>query len=99
MVCFPNAGVWMTEFELDTKIYKKDNLDIIFYISGKKILNGILHYKLKSQNNEEIYLSEFAVKDNFITETKFCEQKEKPVSRLFSKIIKKGYIIGKSNEK
>ena len=89
----------MAEFELDTKIYKKDNLDITFSISGKKTLNGILHYKLKSQNNEEIYLSEFAVNDRFITESKFCEQKEKPVSRLFSKIIKKGYKIGKSNEK
>ena len=93
------CGVKMAEIELDTKIYKKDNLDITFSISGKKTLNGILHYKLKSQNNEEIYLSEFAVKDRFITESKFCEQKEKPVSRLFSKIIKKGYIIGKSNEK
>ena len=44
----------MVEIELDTKIYKTDNLDIIFSISGKKTLNGILHYKLKSQNNEEI---------------------------------------------
>jgi hypothetical protein len=89
----------MAEIELNSKIYKKNNLDITFSISGKKLLNGILHYKLKSQNNEEIYLSEFAVKDRFITESKFCEHKEKPVSRLFSKIIKKGYIIGKSNEK
>ena len=89
----------MAEIELNSKIYKKDNLDITFSISGKKLLNGILHYKLKSQNNEEIYLSEFAVKDRFISESKFCEQEEKPVSRLFSKIIKKGYIIGESNEK
>ena len=89
----------MAEIELNTKIYKKDNLDITFFISGKKILNGILHYKLRSQNNEEIYLSEFAVTDRFVLESKFCEQKEKPVSRLFSKIIQKGYIIGKSNEK
>ena len=26
----------MAEIELDTKIYKKDNLDITFSISGKK---------------------------------------------------------------
>ena len=44
----------MAEIEINTKIYKKDNLDITFFISGKKLLNGILHYKLKSQNSEEI---------------------------------------------
>ena len=52
-------------------------------------MNGILHYKLKSQNNEEIYLSEFAVKDRFITESKFCEQKDKPVSGFLVKLLKK----------
>lgn len=89
----------MTEIELNTKIYKRDNLDIHFSISGKKILNGILHYKLKSQNNEEIYLSEFAVNDRFITESKHCEKSKNTVSRLFSKIIKNGYTIGKPNDK
>lgn len=89
----------MTEIELYTKIYKRDNLDIHFSISGKKILNGILHYKLKSQNNEEIYLSEFAVNDRFITESKHCEKSKNTVSRLFSKIIKNGYTIGKPNDK
>jgi len=89
----------MAEIELNTKIYKRDNLDIDFSISGKKILNGILHYKLKSQNNEEIYLSEFAVNDRFITESKHCEKSKNTVSRLFSKIIKNGYTIGKPNDK
>ena len=48
----------MAEIEINTRIFKKDNLDITFSISGKKLLNGILHYRLKSQNSEEIYLSE-----------------------------------------
>ena len=90
---------YMTEIEINTKIYRKDNLDISFSVSGKKILNGILHYKLKSQNDEEIFLSEFAVNDRFITENKHCDKDTKSVSRLFSKIIKNGYTIGKSNEK
>ena len=38
----------VAEYELDTKIYKKENLDICYQITGKKNLNGIIHYKLKS---------------------------------------------------
>ena len=66
---------------------------------GKKVLNGILHYRLKSENSEEIFLSEHAVNDRFVTEAKYCAQPKNTVSRLFTKIIKNGYIIGKSNEK
>ena len=89
----------MAEIELNTKIFRKDNLDIVYFITGKKHLNGILHYKLKSENSEEIFLSEFAVNDRFVTESKHCEHPKNSVSRLFTKIIKNGYIIGKSNEK
>ena len=88
----------MTEIELNTKIFKKDNLDIVYSITGKKLLNGILHYKLKSENSGEIFLSEFAIYDRFITEAKHCERPHNSVSRLFTKIINKGYSIGKSNE-
>ena len=42
----------MAEIELNTKIFRKDNLDIVYSITGKKHLNGILHYKLKSDNSE-----------------------------------------------
>ena len=89
----------MAEIELNTKIFRKDNLDIAYSITGKKHLNGILHYKLKSENSEEIFLSEYAVNDRFVTETKHCAKPKNSVSRLFTKIIKNGYIIGKSNEK
>ena len=89
----------MAEIELNTKIFRKDNLDIVYSVTGKKQLNGILHYKLKSENSEEIFLSEHAVNDRFVTEAKHCPQPENSVSRLFTKIIKNGYIIGKSNEK
>jgi hypothetical protein len=88
----------MTEIELNTKIFKKDNLDIVYSITGKKLLNGILHYKLKSENSREIFLSEFAINDRFITEAKHCEKPNNSVSRLFTKIINKGYTTGKSNE-
>ena len=89
----------MAEIDLDTKIFKKDNLDIFYFITGKKLLNGILHYKIKSENSEEIFLSEYAINDRFITEAKHCEQPTNSVSRLFTKIINKGYTTGKPNEK
>ena len=89
----------MAEIEINTKIFRKDNLDIVYSITGKKFLNGILHYKLQSDNSEEIFLSEHAVNDRFVTEAKHCAQPKNSVSRLFTKIIKNGYIIGKSNEK
>jgi hypothetical protein len=89
----------LADIELKTKIFRKDNLDIVYSITGKKYLNGILHYKLKSESSEEIFLSEHAVKDRFVTEANHCSQPKNTVSRLFTKIIKNGYIIGKSNEK
>ena len=61
----------MAEIELNTKIFRKDNLDIVYSITGKKYLNGILHYKLKSESSEEIFLSEHAVNDRFVTESNY----------------------------
>ena len=89
----------MAEIEINTKIFKKDNLDIVYSITGKKLLNGILHYRLKSDSSEEIFLSEYAVKDRFVSESIKCEGSKSSVSRLFSKLIKNGYTIGKTNEK
>ena len=94
-----SVSIKKLEDELNTKIFRKDNLDIVYSITGKKHLNGILHYKLKSDNSEEIFLSEHAVNDRFVTEQKNCAESNNSVSRLFTKIIKNGYIIGKSNEK
>ena len=74
-------------------------LDLVYSITGKKLLNGILHYKLKSDVSEEIFLSEYAVKDRFVSESIKCEKSKSSVSRLFSKLIKNGYTIGKTNEK
>ena len=88
----------MTDIDIDCKIYRKDNLDIAYSITGKKLLNGILHYKLKSENSVEIFLSEFAINDRFITESNYCKKPKNSVSRLFTKIINKGYSTGKSNE-
>jgi DNA-binding MarR family transcriptional regulator len=86
--------------ELNSKIFRKDNLDLVYLITEKKILNGILHYKLKSSNSEETILSEFAIKDRFVSEIKETDKlSKKTVSRLFLKLIKKGYITGNSNDK
>ena len=93
------GGLKLVEIDLDTKVFKKENLDISYSITGKKFLNGILHYKLKSETSQEIYLSEFAIRDNFVSEDKMCEQSKNSVSRLFTKIINNGYKTGKPNEK
>ena len=86
--------------ELNTKIFRKDNLDLVYLITEKKILNGILHYKLKSSNSEETILSEFAIKDRFVSELKETDNlSKKTVSRLFLKLIKKGYMKGNQNDK
>ena len=86
--------------EINSKIFRKDNLDLVYLITEKKILNGILHYKLKSSNSEETILSEFAIKDRFVFELKETDNlSKKTVSRLFLKLIKKGYITGNSNDK
>jgi len=89
----------MVDYDLDSKIFKKENLDICYFITGKKLLNGITHYKLRSGSSQEIYLSEFALKENFVSENKMCKQSKNSVSRLFTGIISKGYQTGKSNEK
>ena len=86
--------------ELNSKLFRKDNLDLVYLITEKKILNGILHYKLKSSNLEETILSEFAIKDRFVSELKETDNLRKnTVSRLFLKLIKKGYMTGNSNDK
>ena len=86
--------------ELNSKIFRKDNLDLVYLITEKKILNGILHYKLKSSNSEETILSEFAIKDRFVCKIEETDiLSKKYVSRLFLKLIKKGYMTGNSNDK
>ena len=86
--------------EINSKIFRKDNLDLVYLITEKKILNGILHYKLKSSNSEETILSEFAIKDRFVSKLKETDNlSKKTVSRLFLKLIKKGYMTGNSNDK
>ena len=62
--------------DLQTKIYRKDNLDLVYLITEKKYLNGILHYKLKSENSDEIFLSEFAINDRFVSKVKDNEKQK-----------------------
>jgi len=82
--------------DINSKIFRKDNLDLVYFITEKKTLNGILHYKFKSENSDEIFLSEFAIRDRYMSETESKNYKQsKLVSRLFTNLIKKGYKIGK----
>jgi hypothetical protein len=82
--------------DINSKIFRKDNLDLVYFITEKKTLNGILHYKFKSENSDEIFLSEFAIRDRYMSETESQNYKQsKLVSRLFTNLIKKGYKIGK----
>lgn len=82
--------------EINSKIFRKDNLDLVYFITEKKTLNGILHYKFKSENSDEIFLSEFAIRDRYMSETESKNYKQsKLVSRLFTNLIKNGYKIGK----
>ncbi len=85
--------------DINSKIFRKDNLDLVYFITEKKTLNGILHYKFKSENSDEIFLSEFAIRDRYMSETESKNYKQsKLVSRLFTNLIKNGYKIGKWNE-
>mgnify|MGYP001227182610 FL=1 len=82
--------------DINSKIFRKDNLDLVYFITEKKTLNGILHYKFKSENSDEIFLSEFAIRDRYMSETESKNYKQsKLVSRLFTNLIKNGYKIGK----
>ena len=82
--------------DINSKIFRKDNLDLVYFITEKKTLNGILHYKFKSENSDEIFLSEFAIRDRYMSETESQNYKQsKLVSRLFTNLIKNGYKIGK----
>ena len=99
LALFTCRDVMMDEIDINTNVYKKENLDISYSITDKKILNGILHYKLISKTSQEIFLSEFAIRDNFVSEDKMCKQSKNSVSRLFAKLINNGYKTGKPNEK
>ena len=82
--------------DINSKIFRKDNLDLVYFITEKKTLNGILHYKFKSENSDEIFLSEFAIRDRYMSETESENYKQsKLVSRLFTNLIKNGYKTGK----
>ncbi len=74
-------------YDINTKLCCKENKDLVYFISAKKHLNGILHYLLESDHGQ-IYLSEFAVKDRYLhidVESK-TNNIRPAISRLYSKI-------------
>ncbi len=75
-------------YHINSKICNKENKDLIYKITGKKHLNGILHYTLVSDSGE-IYLSEYALKERFIfirENEQNCNNNKPAISRLYSKI-------------
>ncbi len=72
-------------FEINSRICSKENSDLVYSITGKKHLNGILHYQLESESGK-IYLSEFAVKDRFLRIEKNEHPEKHAVSKLYTKI-------------
>ncbi len=74
------------DYEINSKLCNKENKDLIYSITGKKYLNGILHYQLESESGQ-IYLSEFALKERFLQIDNNINNLKKPlVSSLYSKI-------------
>ena len=74
------------DYEINSKLCNKENKDLIYSITGKKYLNGILHYQLESESGQ-IYLSEFALKKRFLQINNNQNDIKKPtVSTLYSKI-------------
>ena len=75
------------DYQIDSILCNKENRDLIYSITGKKILNGILHYQLESGSGQ-IYLSEFALKERFlhIDQNNLNKIKKPPVSSLYTKI-------------
>ena len=74
------------DYEINSKLCNKENKDLIYSITGKKYLNGILHYQLESESGQ-IYLSEFALKERFLQiNNNLNNIKKPPISTLYSKI-------------
>ena len=78
------------ELNINDIIIRKGTLKEKYNIKEKKFVNNILHYIIKSNNSNEIILSQFAIEKDFIS-TKQLEEhnNKKNYIKAFKKQIKK----------
>lgn len=67
----------VNELHINQKIMRKGSLREVYSIKEKKVVNNILHYIIKSKHSNELILSEYAIKKDFITEQDFQKHKKK----------------------
>ena len=78
------------KLEVNDTIIRKGSMKETYSIKEKKFVNNILHYIIKSNNSNDIILSEYAIEKDFISSKKYAQNNEKRnFIELFKKQIKK----------
>tara|TARA_A100001234_G_scaffold165933_1_gene147129 strand:- start:837 stop:1103 length:267 start_codon:yes stop_codon:yes gene_type:complete len=78
------------ELEVNDTIIRKGTMRETYSIKEKKFVNNILHYIIRSNNSNDIILSEYAIEKDFISSKKYAQNNEKRnFIELFKKQIKK----------
>ena len=74
------------KFDINDTIIRKGTMKETYSIKEKKFVNNILHYIIKSNNSNDIILSEYAIEKDFISSEKYAQYNEK---RNFVEVFKK----------
>lgn len=64
-------------FEVNDTIIRRGTMREVYSIKEKKFVNNILHYIIKSNNSNDIILSEYAIEKDFISSKKYAQNNEK----------------------
>ena len=64
-------------FEVNDTIIRRGSMREVYSIKEKKFVNNILHYIIKSNNSNDIILSEYAIEKDFISSKKYAQNNEK----------------------
>ena len=65
------------KFEVNDTIIRRGSMKETYSIKEKKFVNNILHYIIKSNNSNDIILSEYAIEKDFISSKKYAQNNEK----------------------
>ena len=78
------------ELDINDIIIRKGTMRETYSIKEKKFVNNSLHYIIRSNNSNDIILSEYAIEKDFISSKKYAQNNEKRnFIELFKKQIKK----------
>ena len=78
------------KLDINDIIIRKGTMRETYSIKEKKFVNNILHYIIRSNNSNDIILSEYAIEKDFISSKKYAQNNEKRnFIELFKKQIKK----------